>query len=58
MKRTKDGLISDSGHTFLCEHKGVVTVVQHSIAEGALTEEDVHMRVHKDGVWSKWYTKS
>ncbi len=60
MKLTPDGIVSDSGHTFLWRepNDGRVCWFQHSIAEQCLTEEDKRMKSEPEECWTEFWVEA
>jgi len=52
-----DGIISDTGHTFLVRYKDTdpVQAWQHSIAEGRLSAEDKDMMARPEEIYAEFF---
>ncbi len=62
MKLKRDGIVSDSGHTFLWREPNNSRVrvcwSQHSIAEYWLSEEDKRMQSHPEECWKEFWAEA
>ena len=54
MKIYDTHIVSDSGYTCILMMNDMLNVLQHSIAEGCLTEEDRRMTKEPEVVWKEY----